>query len=130
MDNAYLGPSYTNEEIKKYLDENSITYTKFKNEKELVETTAKLIFQNNVIGWFQGRMEWGPRALGARSILSNPCNHAMKESPALPLCQYLAYIPQVSEKKHRSPRALQCVDLMRSNEQVRDLQPSLEGRLL
>lgn len=79
MDNAYLGPSYSAEEIKKYLNENNITYTKFKNDKELAETTAKLIFQNNVVGWFQGRMEWGPRALGARSILSNPCNHAMKE---------------------------------------------------
>jgi len=38
-----------------------------------------MIFENNVIGWFQGKMEWGPRALGARSILSNPCNPKMQD---------------------------------------------------
>lgn len=79
MENASLGPEYKTEEIKNFLDENKIKYYEFKNEKELLEKTAKLIFENNVIGWFQGRMEWGPRALGNRSILSNPCNPGMKE---------------------------------------------------
>lgn len=79
MNNAYLGPGYSTEEIEKYLKDNSIKYTELKNEKEIAENTAKLIWQNNVVGWFQGRMEWGPRALGARSILSNACNPKMKE---------------------------------------------------
>src|SRR3989338_7230278 len=79
MENCYLGPGYTNEYVKKYLDENNIIYKEFKNDKELIDTTAKLIYENNVVGWFQGRMEWGPRALGSRSILSNACNPEMKD---------------------------------------------------
>ena len=74
MKNAYLGPSFTNEEIKNFLKENKIIYHAFKNEEEIVAKTAKLIDENNIIGWFQGKMEWGPRALGNRSILGNPCN--------------------------------------------------------
>ncbi|MBN1214261.1 MAG: carbamoyltransferase [Candidatus Lokiarchaeota archaeon] len=74
QDTAYLGPDYKDRYIQKFLDNNSIKYTKFKNKNKLVKITAKLIYDNNVIGWFQGRMEWGPRALGNRSILANPCN--------------------------------------------------------
>jgi len=76
---AYLGPRFESEEIQKFLDENKIKYEKFSNDAELVEKTAKLIYENNVIGWFQGRMEWGPRALGSRSILSNACNPKMQD---------------------------------------------------
>jgi len=76
---AYLGPSFSNAEIKHYLDTNKVTYTAFADDKELIAKTAKLIQDNQVIGWFQGRMEWGPRALGTRSILSNPCNVHMQE---------------------------------------------------
>ena len=79
MEDAYLGPEFSNDEINKYLDSEKVKYSEFKSGKELVKTTAKLIFENNVLGWFQGRMEWGPRALGARSILSNPCNPEMKK---------------------------------------------------
>jgi carbamoyltransferase len=79
LSDAYLGPEFSTEEIKKFLDDNKIKYSEFKNNKELIKKTAKLIYDNNVIGWFQGRMEWGPRALGARSILSNACNPKMKE---------------------------------------------------
>jgi len=76
---AYLGPEFTSEEIRSFLDKNIIKYSEFKDEEELIKKTAKLIYENNVIGWFQGRMEWGPRALGSRSILSNPCNPEMQE---------------------------------------------------
>ncbi len=79
MNNAYLGPAFTKKEIKKFLDENKIKYSVFKNNEELVKKSAKLIFENNIVGWFQGRMEWGPRALGSRSILSNACNPEMQE---------------------------------------------------
>ena len=51
----------------------------FKNDKQLIKEISKLIYNNNVVGWFQSGMEWGPRALGARSILSNPCNPEMQE---------------------------------------------------
>jgi carbamoyltransferase len=76
---AYLGPQFSSIEIKKFLDKNNIKYSEFKNPNELIDETAKLIHTNNVIGWFQGRMEWGPRALGSRSILSNATNPKMQE---------------------------------------------------
>lgn len=79
MKDAYLGPEFTNEEIKDFLDKNQIKYHTFKDETDTLKATAKLIFNNQVVGWFQGRMEWGPRALGSRSILSNPCNKDMQE---------------------------------------------------
>tara|TARA_Y100000310_G_scaffold39520_1_gene37077 strand:+ start:2885 stop:4645 length:1761 start_codon:yes stop_codon:yes gene_type:complete len=79
MQDSYLGPNYSNKEIKKFLDENRIKYREFSDEKELVKKTAELMHNNNVIGWFQGRMEWGPRALGSRSILSNASNPEMQE---------------------------------------------------
>jgi carbamoyltransferase len=76
---AYLGPAFSEGKIKNFLDKNKIKYSQFRDEKELIRKTAKLIHENNVVGWFQGRMEWGPRALGARSILANPCNPKAKE---------------------------------------------------
>ncbi len=79
LKDAFLGPEYTASEIKSFLDQNGIKYSEFQNEKELVRKTAKLIYDNNVIGWFQGRMEWGPRALGNRSILSNAGNPQMQD---------------------------------------------------
>lgn len=79
MKDAYLGPSFSNEKVKEFLDKNKIIYSAFKNDKELIDKTAKLIYDNNVVGWFQGRLEWGPRALGARSILANPANPRAKE---------------------------------------------------
>ena len=79
LKDAYLGPSYSEKQIKTFLDKNSIKYSEFKNEKELIKKTAKRIYKNDVIGWFQLGMEWGPRALGARSILANPCNQKAKE---------------------------------------------------
>jgi len=79
LKDAYLGPEFSIEEIKKFLDKNKIKYSEFKNDDELLKKTTNLILNDKVIGWFHGRMEWGPRALGARSILSNPCNPKMKE---------------------------------------------------
>ncbi len=79
LNSPYLGPSYSDKEIKEFLDNNKINYKQFSSDKEAVMKVADLIFNNNVIGWFQTGMEWGPRALGARSILSNPCNKNMQE---------------------------------------------------
>ena len=75
--NIYVGPSYSNDEIKLFLDKNVIQY-KFLETNSLLETTAKLISEQNVVGWFQGKMEWGPRALGNRSILADPRTKEMK----------------------------------------------------
>ena len=79
MKSAYLGPWFSTEYVQKFLDDNKIVYKKFKSDQALIKLTANLLYNNNVIGWFQGRMEWGPRALGARSILSNAANPNMKD---------------------------------------------------
>lgn len=79
LNDAYLGPEFSTEEIRDFLDENRIIYSTFKDEANILKMTSKLILDNYVVGWFQGKMEWGPRALGARSILANPCNAKAKE---------------------------------------------------
>jgi carbamoyltransferase len=73
MDHVYYGTSYTNEEIEETLKSQGIPYEKF-NETDLIEKVAELMKGTNVIGWFQGRMEFGPRALGNRSILADARN--------------------------------------------------------
>jgi carbamoyltransferase len=78
MRNAYLGPAYSNEEIKSFLDANDIPYTELSDD-DLVLTVGRLLAENNVIGWFSGRMEFGPRALGSRSILANAGHPQMKD---------------------------------------------------
>ena len=70
MKGAYLGPKYTNDEIKEYLDEKGCIYQKLNN-VELPEKVADLVAEQKVIGWFQGRMEFGPRALGSRTIIGD-----------------------------------------------------------
>ena len=75
---VYLGPSYSNESIKGVLDHYKIPYERFERQ-QLLERTAKLIEEQNVVGWYQGRVEWGPRALGNRSILADPRNAKMKD---------------------------------------------------
>jgi len=77
-ENVYLGPYFTNEEIKKFLDLKKIKYSIYER-PDLLEKTAKLISEQNVVGWYQGKMEWGPRALGNRSILADPRNANMKD---------------------------------------------------
>ena len=77
-ENVYVGPSHSNEQIKAFLEKNNISYELLDNE-QLLKTAAKLISEGNVVGWFQGKMEWGPRALGNRSILADPRKKEMKD---------------------------------------------------
>ncbi len=79
LKDAYLGPKFSTKEIKDFLDSNKIKYTTFESDKKLTKDIAKLVYDNKVIAWFQEGMEWGPRALGARSIIANPCNIKAKE---------------------------------------------------
>ncbi len=67
---SYLGPKYSDQEIEHYLQMNEIVYRKVTPE-QLADTVADVLAQENVVGWFQGRMEFGPRALGARSIIGD-----------------------------------------------------------
>jgi len=68
---SYLGPEYSNQEIKEFLDSYNIPYNFIKEDKELFERVAELLAKEKIVGWFQGRMEFGPRALGNRSILGD-----------------------------------------------------------
>jgi carbamoyltransferase len=79
MKNAYLGPSFSTEEIEALLQEWGVSYHKYRNRSELRDFIAKALLDNKIIGYFQGRMEFGPRALGARSIFANPANRDMKD---------------------------------------------------
>ena len=67
---SYLGPVYADREIEEYLQLNDIAYRKVAPE-DLAEEVAEILANENVVGWFQGRMEFGPRALGARSIIGD-----------------------------------------------------------
>ncbi|MBA3010731.1 MAG: carbamoyltransferase [Desulfobacula sp.] len=73
-----LGPAFCDDEIQGYLDNEQADYT-YLDGSDLYDTVTDLILENKIIGWFQGRMEFGPRALGNRSILANPCHPAMKD---------------------------------------------------
>ena len=77
-ENVYVGPSFSNKQITKYLDSENIPYKSFDRES-LLKKTAQLIADGNVVGWYQGKMEWGPRALGNRSILADPRRADMKD---------------------------------------------------
>lgn len=75
---SLLGPSFSNEEIRAFLDEKNVRYTFHDAEPALLEAVAKEMASEKVVGWFSGRMEFGPRALGARSIIGDPRSPAMQ----------------------------------------------------
>jgi carbamoyltransferase len=77
-ENVYVGPSYTNDEVLQYFKSKNISYESFDRES-LLKKTAQLIADGNIVGWYQGKMEWGPRALGNRSILADPRREDMKD---------------------------------------------------
>ena len=79
MQGSYLGPEYLQKEIEKQLDAAGAKYEIFKDE-ELLEKTSTDIANEEAIGWFQGRMEFGPRALGGRSILGDPRSEKMQKN--------------------------------------------------
>ena len=76
---SFLGPVFENDYIADYLERNAIPYTRIDDE-EIPEKIADLIADQKVIGWFQGRMEFGPRALGNRSIIGDARSQKMQET--------------------------------------------------
>src|SRR5207247_1134339 len=75
---SLLGPDYSDAEISDYLDHVGAIYHSFDEEDELLGRVADLLAQEKVAGWFQGRMEFGPRALGARSIIGDARSSSMQ----------------------------------------------------
>ena len=78
LNHSYLGSKYSRNEIKKYLDQENLIYSEF-DINIVLKKIALLLYEKKVIGWFQGRSEWGPRALGNRSILASPLIQDMKK---------------------------------------------------
>jgi carbamoyltransferase len=76
---AYLGPAYSDAEIREYLTAAGAPFKELPR-RELLQATARLLSEGHVIGWFQGRMEFGPRALGGRSILADPRDPKMRDT--------------------------------------------------
>ncbi len=76
MDHAFLGPQFADDEIEQFLRWSKLPYRRLTNG---VQEVAELLAQDKIVGWFQGRMEFGPRALGARSILASPMHAEMQE---------------------------------------------------
>ena len=79
MEHALWGPQFGNDDIAAALDRAEAVYEHVSDENELLERTAEMIAAGNVVGWFHGRMEFGPRALGARSLLADPRDAKMKD---------------------------------------------------
>ena len=79
MRHGYWGPAFSDDEVEAALKRNQLAYTYCPREEELLETTARWIDEGRVVGWFQGRLEFGPRALGARSLLADARNPQMKD---------------------------------------------------
>ena len=83
MEHAYWGPGYSREEMRRAVDASGVAQKGFSiaelPEEELMRQTAAIIADGKILGWFQGRAEWGPRALGNRSIVADPRRPEMKE---------------------------------------------------
>ncbi|HXS10486.1 MAG TPA: carbamoyltransferase [Candidatus Krumholzibacteria bacterium] len=100
-EHAYLGPEYKTDEIRKFLDENGIVYKEF-DENGMLDATVQALIDQKTIGWFQGRMEFGPRALGARSIIADARNPENKTVVNLKIKfreSFRPFAPSVLEEK-------------------------------
>lgn len=101
MNGSYLGPRFENARVKEFLDRKKIPYRQLDDE-ELVRTVARHLKEEKVIGWFQGRMEFGPRALGARSILGDARSSTMQATMNLKIKyreSFRPFAPSVLEEK-------------------------------
>lgn len=120
---SYLGPAYSSEEIEEYLVKNHYPYVKIENKEELYDQVATLIMEQNVIGLMQGRMEYGPRALGNRSIIADARSSQMQSKLNLKIKyreSFRPFAPSVLEERvedyfdlnAESPYMLLCADVM------------------
>ena len=80
MTHAYLGPAHADEEVEQLLRWAKLPYRRLDDARDIAEATARLLADGRIVGWFQGRMEFGPRALGGRSILGDPRSPSMQKT--------------------------------------------------
>lgn len=98
---SYLGPDFNDDQIKLFLEMKEIAYRKC-NEDDLIETVATLLSEEKIIGWFNGRMEFGPRALGTRSIIGDARSSKMQAEMNLKIKfreSFRPFAPSVLEEK-------------------------------
>lgn len=104
MNNAYLGPGYSNRQCEETLNSYGLSYKEL-SEKELCARVAREISDGKLVCWFQGRMEWGPRALGNRSLLADPRRKDIKDVINLKVKQREAFRPfapsLLEERSHK-----------------------------
>lgn len=133
MPHAYWGQSYTEGEIAKVLTDNGIKFESFTdNPDKLLDVVAEELTHSKVVGWMQGRFEWGPRALGARSILADPRTEVMKEvvntkikfrepfrpfAPVVLRDRALEYFDYPEVQEHEAPRYMLMVAPVREEKQ-------------
>ena len=101
MESPYWGPAFEKNAIETILQKNKCTY-QYRADKDLFEETAQALAEGKIVGWFQGRTEWGPRALGDRSILANPCRKDMKDILNLKIKKresFRPFAPSIIEEK-------------------------------
>ena len=79
LDHAYLGSEYSDAQIEAFLNEHEIAFEKIEDDEAFYDFVARSLADGKVCGWYRGRFEWGPRALGARSIIADPRKAEMKE---------------------------------------------------
>jgi len=111
---SLLGPRFGDDEIRRYLDDEGATYREFGSDDELCEHVANLVANQKVVGWFQGRMEFGPRALGSRSIIGDARSPTMQSVMNLKIKfreSFRPFAPSVLQE-----RAREYFDLERAQE--------------
>ncbi len=134
MPNAYWGQEYSEGEYKAFLDSKGVKYTQYSNDDTLLDLLAQKLTQEKVIGFFQGRFEWGPRALGNRSIIADPRSEAMKEvvntkikfrepfrpfAPVILRDRAAEYFDYPDVEKHEAPRYMLMVSPIKPEKQDR-----------
>ncbi|MBI4142350.1 hypothetical protein HY480_00570, partial [Candidatus Uhrbacteria bacterium] len=111
MHGAYLGPSFTHDTIRAFLDERAIPYVYIADEQELIDKVVAKLTHEEVVGWFQGRMEFGPRALGNRSILGDARSPRMQSTMNLKVKfreSFRPFAPSVLHEKAHEYFELDC----------------------
>ena len=102
MNGSYLGPKYNNDDIEDYLSSVNAKFEKFEKFDDLIDIVSDKMIGGNVIGWHQGRMEFGPRSLGNRSILGDPRNISMQSKMNLKIKyreSFRPFAPSVLDEK-------------------------------
>jgi carbamoyltransferase len=102
MKGSYLGPKYDANNIKEYLDKNNFPYKQYDRDEDLIKTVVGYLKDEKVAGWFQGRMEFGPRSLGGRSIIGDPRSPKMQSIMNLKIKfreSFRPFAPSVQEEK-------------------------------